>query len=460
MASEYSYGSQPYSTLEVRNIESWTSHDPESCHKEAVAHPESLYPQAVPGQLNSTAENDGTPIPQTDTKEAPHDAIGKRTCGLQRRTFYMISAVVLLLVIGAIVGGVVGGLASRDDKSTSASEPNTGNNNTTGNTNILGNSKLAASNWTDPGGNTHRSVFFQDPSNSIIARQWDSQNKTWTTRNISDLMQSSTTGPLNPVPGTSLASASCDNKWGSLYEVHLWFLVSGTQGDTISKVHSSDPIGIPDYWIYENTTTRTWNDSQLAATWQRCWRDDCVGNWVLAHQGPDGGINVANHSNWNNITQDVVSSSAVSAKASLAIVPALMGAWVDGLTLASQRRPGSMDRSTFLGDWNWKGEDGTILSNVDPLSTQQFAATTFNSWRSVLYVALSTDRKIRASLWTGDRFNSIPEISFVDGGPTNFSAIAMTTDAMFYGISGDEVWEYSVNTSDPSVYTFVGKVYP
>ncbi|KAI1079688.1 hypothetical protein F5B20DRAFT_543246 [Whalleya microplaca] len=458
MASEaYYYGSQPYSTLEVRNIESSTPYDLESSHKEAVSHPESLYPQAVPGQLGFTVENAGTPISQSYTKEASYNATEKRICGLPRRTFYIILAIVLLLVIGAIAGGLAGGLASRHGNSASVPDPGS---NATRNTHVLEESKLAASNWTDPDGYAHRSVFFQDPYNSIIARQWDSQNKTWTTRNISDLMVSSTSGPLKAIPGTSLASASSDNKWGSVYEVHLWFLVAGADGDTISKVHSNDPRGNPDYWIYENTTTRTWNNSQLAATWQRCWRDDCVGNWVVAHQGPQGAINIANNSNWNNITQNVVSASAVSAKASLAIVPALNGSWVDGLTLASQRRPGSMDRSTFLGDWNWKQDAGTIISNVDPLSTQQFAATSFNNWTSVLYAALSTDNKIRATMSAGGQFTSFSEITFGQGGPTNFSAIAMTTDAMFYGISGDEVWEYAVDTSDPSVFTSVGKVYP
>lgn len=83
-----------------------------------------------------------------------------------------------------------------------------------------------------------------------------------------------------------------------------------------------------------------------------------------------------------------------------------------------------------------------------------------NNWKEALYMSLSTDGGIRAARWDGKAFNEVPKINFAQGQSTNFSAIAMTTDAMFYGIADDQIWEYSIDASDPSTFTLAGKVYP
>ncbi|KAI1098494.1 hypothetical protein F4804DRAFT_324654 [Jackrogersella minutella] len=456
------HGPEPYSTLEVRSVETSSFQALEGSNKEAIQHPESQYPQYAGPQTAWDA-------PESETPDANKEATAvqgqsgeptKRTiCGLSPRIFYIILAGVILIVIGAIAGGVAGGLAGKKSES-STSSPAPGPDTTTEHVNTLNVSKLAASNWTDPQGNTHRNVFFQDTYNAIIARQWDSQNKTWTTRNVSQFMQSSTSGAINPIPGTSLASASCNSKWGSLYEVLLWFSEMSEDKETISWVNSNNPIGNPDFWVYNSSGLPTWNSSQLAAAWQRCPNDKCVGFWAVAYQGLEGYIRIANASDWTNNTKPIVRTNAVSAEASMALVPALDGTYVDGLTLATQRRPGSMGRSTFVGDWNWKEDDGTILSDVDPLETRQFAATAMNNWTATLFVSLSTDGGITAAQWDGKTYSAIEDITFNQGQSTNFSAIAMTEDAMFYGISDDQVWEYSVDTSNPSTFTLASKVYP
>lgn len=56
--------------------------------------------------------------------------------------------------------------------------------------------------------------------------------------------------------------------------------------------------------------------------------------------------------------------------------------------------------------------------------------------------------------------NTISSFQFNSGPDANFTAIAMTPDAMFYGISNGEVLEYSLDTSDPSKFNYVGRVFP
>ncbi|KAI2776057.1 hypothetical protein F4815DRAFT_485798 [Daldinia loculata] len=347
MASvDHHHGPEPYSTLEVQSVEA--SNPQDGSNKEVVPHPEGEYPQPV-----STLNAWDAPKPEAkgvDTEAAvaqgQNDGNAKRRiCGLLPRTFYIVLEVVILIVIGAIAGGVAGGLSSSHSDSSSTPDPGP-EPGTTGNVNILSTSKLAASNWTDSEGNIHRHVFFQDPYNAIITRQWDSENKTWTTKNVSQLLSSSTTGPIHPIPGTSLACASADNRWGPLYEVHVWFSEASTDPDpTISWVNLNNPIGNPNFWTYSSSILRTWNNTQLAVAWQRCPRDNCVGNWVLAYQGREGFIRIANASNWDNNTEPVIRANAVSAGASLALVPSLNDTYVHGLTLASQRRPSSMGKT-------------------------------------------------------------------------------------------------------------------
>ncbi|KAI0890404.1 uncharacterized protein GGS22DRAFT_183749 [Annulohypoxylon maeteangense] len=466
-SADYPHGSEPYSTLEVRSVETSNPQTLDGSNKEVVSNPDHSYPQVVDPQTQTAWDAPKPESPYADTEATavqgqPNQATRRTICGLSPRIFYVILAGAILIVIGAIVGGVAGGLAGKKNSSNASNSPDssTPGSGTTANVNVLGESKLAASNWTDPSGYVHRSVFFQDPTNAIIARQWDSQNKTWTTRNVSQFMQSSTSGPINPLPGTSLASASCSSRWGSLYQVLVWFSEAGQKNDVISWVNSNNPVNNPNFWVYNNSGLPTWNGTQLAVAWQRCPNDKCVGSWTLAYQGREGFIRVANASNWGNNTTPVVRTNAVSAGASLALAPALQGAYVDGMTLATQRRPGSMGRTTFLGDWNWKEDDGTIIDDVDPLKTRQFAATTMKNFTQSFFVSLSTDGSITGSRWDGKAYNAVPEITFAQGQSTNFSAIAMTEDAMFYGISEDQIWEYSVDTTDPSTFTLAGKVYP
>lgn len=56
--------------------------------------------------------------------------------------------------------------------------------------------------------------------------------------------------------------------------------------------------------------------------------------------------------------------------------------------------------------------------------------------------------------------STISSFKFNSGPETNFTAIAMTPDAMFYAISNNEILEYELDTSDPSNFNYVGTVFP
>ncbi|KAI1779809.1 hypothetical protein F4818DRAFT_453746 [Hypoxylon cercidicola] len=437
MASvEHPHGSEPYSTLEVRHVESSEPQDLGNSNKEAVLHPESEYPQIVEQQTQPTWDaskleaNSGSG--ETAVEGNGTDEANRRVCGLSPRIFYIILATVVVLVIGAIAGGVAGGLAGRQTSSAPDAKA------------TLTTTSLVHQAWQLPTGKTHKALL----TGASFSK-------------IPTVPSSLDRGPIKPKPGTSLASASSDSPRGPLYEVHLWFLETANGEDTISEVISPNPAGGPYFWNYVSPGIRTWNKTHLAAAWQRCPNDACDGYWTVAYQGPSGFIRVANSNNWTDTTRaPALRTNAAAAGASLALLPTLNGTNVDGLTLAIQRRPTYMGRSTLQANGSWKQDDGRIMDGIDPLRTRQFAATMMNNWNEALFIALFNDGSVDAARWDGQEYTPIREITFAQGQSTSFSAIATTTDAMFYGIADDQIWEYSIDTTDPSTFTLAGKVYP
>ncbi|KAI2772099.1 hypothetical protein F4815DRAFT_418991 [Daldinia loculata] len=438
-------------------------------YSDGSAYPNSAYPPSAygPGPIGA-AGFDGE-HPPTE-KATPTRTI----CGLPRKTFFIILGVVIVVVI-ALVVGIPAGLASKNHASGSTdsaeSSGSSGSNNgsstdlpsnSTDEKLILDNSKITASNWTDPNGVIHRTIFFQDAYNSLIARRWDSKNKSWKTNNLTELM-AATTKPLNPQPGTPLASASMDYK--QTFETHVWFT---DPGNVIRSMASFDALNRPDSWdndTLDDARLETWPGGQLAAMWQRCWGADCEGTWVVAYQRPEGAIKTANSSTWASATV-AVESKDVAANSSLAILPKLRGPWLDRLELVSEQvssgKTGSMTMTPYDDTWNGADQKVTELQDGIPLPapSQQFAATRWDNWNQALYLGLLQGGKTEGSHWDGKQMNPISSFQFKSGPETNFTAIAMSPDAMFYGISNNEILEYSLDTSDPSNFNYVGRVYP
>ncbi|KAI8958194.1 hypothetical protein F5Y11DRAFT_51349 [Daldinia sp. FL1419] len=447
---------------------------PSTIYSDASAYPNSAYPTSVGSPINSSAYGPGAlSAAEFGGEQPPTEKAtpAKTIWGLPRKRFLLILGVVIVILV-ALVVGIAAGLATKNSSSDSeASADSAGSNsgdssdlpsNSTDEKLILGNSKITASNWTDPNGVIHRTVFFQDAYNSIIARRWDSKNKSWKTNNLTELMAATTT-PLNPQPGTPLASASMDHR--QKFETHVWFT---DPGNIIRSMASLDALNRPDSWdndTLNGAILETWPGGQLSAMWQRCWDADCDGNWIVAYQRPEGAIKTANASNWASATV-AVESKDVAANSSLAIIPKLRGSWLDRLELVSERvssgKTGSMGMTSYDDTWDNADQRVTELQEEIPLPapSQQFAATKWDNWNQGLYLGLLQGGDIKGSHWDGKKMNPISNFQFKSGPETNFTAIAMSPDAMFYAISNNKILEYSVDTSNPSNFNYVGQVYP
>lgn len=135
--------------------------------------------EAVLPQVACDRENYPEVMQQPEYKEQGQAPTRTTICGLRRKTFWIIAATVLLIIIGAAVGGGVGGsLAAKhstDDKtSTSSSNANS----SASATSFLPNTNLAAVNYTD-GDVQHHLVFFQTTGDGIYQSAWNSSGNTW-----------------------------------------------------------------------------------------------------------------------------------------------------------------------------------------------------------------------------------------------------------------------------------------
>ncbi|OTA87290.1 hypothetical protein M434DRAFT_15533 [Hypoxylon sp. CO27-5] len=462
---------QSYSTLEVRGNEGC---DTNGINKVAADYHDNLYPQPAAFENDAT----GTYLPEVVnyTKEEPqrnlptsHEQSAGRICGLPKRTFYLILVGTLLVIIGAIAGGVAGGLANTQHHTSNHNQDNPSGGSSANvssanpNVNVLSISKLVSTNRTDANGYMHRTVFFQDTNAAIIARRWDSQNRTWATTNITETMRGSTT-PLNPLPGASMASASCT--YNGVDETHLWFIVPDNY---VSAIWLSNPDSRPDDWEHDpnfGNGPETYPGSQIAATWQRGWTDSSIGNWVVAYQTPQGDINTLNASNWQDPTT-VVDERSVAHNTSLGLIPQLLGPGpndvygINRVALVTESLGsgliGTMQKNMYVKGWN---SDGSLIDEIPPPSPSlQFAVTLMNNFTETMFLALLPNGTV-TGLWWGGHFRSLPSINFRSGPAVNFTAIATSEDSMLYGIFNDEVLQYKPDDTDLSSFVFVERVYP
>lgn len=206
-----------------------------------------------PSPMSILTENDVARNAPAE-KEVQPDKPAVTICGLSRKKFFIILGVALVVI--ALAAGLAGGLTSRTHSgsgsdssaassggsSSSGDSGGSSSNSTSDGNLILSNSKITASNWTDPSGVVHRTVFFQDKYNSIIARRWDAKGNAWKTNNLTELMLATTT-PLRPQPGTPLASASME--LDPTFETHVWFT---DPNNMIRSMASTDALNKPDSW--------------------------------------------------------------------------------------------------------------------------------------------------------------------------------------------------------------------
>ncbi|OTB06148.1 hypothetical protein M426DRAFT_259536 [Hypoxylon sp. CI-4A] len=443
---------QTYSTLEVQGVE---IHDPHRI-------PDNYAPQLTPFE-NYRADSSLPEAVIYPNKESPYLDYPPTPQEPQPRKHAVCQRAV---IVGAIAGGVGGGLSSTNHSHNSSGDPggndpntsNPGDTSTHSNVNILNISRLASSSQTDDNGYLHRTVFFQDTNSAIISREWDSQNKTWTTINITDIM-SKTPTPLNPLPGTPLASASC--YFGSTIEAVLWFVAPDNHVSATYAQSAASTLSDWKYYKLADNPYETYPGSQLAVAWQRCWNDDCMpGSYIVAYQTPEGAINVANASDWNN-PATVIETGSVARNSSLAIVPQREDAWIDGVVLVADildsQTTGTMRKTVYHADQrSWHSNGSVIETLLPPSSILQFAAIPRNDFTDIVFLTLFS----HVTVSSGDPLQPIPIHLYSGPSSVNFTAIATSEDSMLYGISNDEILQYTPEDSELSTFAFVERVYP
>ncbi|KAI2626786.1 hypothetical protein GGR54DRAFT_653573 [Hypoxylon sp. NC1633] len=417
-----------YSTLEVRFDQSG---DPYS-----IFEPSKELPEPVPWTHSESTRADDSAL--SDVSQSGPEP--RRIWGLQPRAFYVLSALFSLIIIGAIAGGVAGGLTSRQqsDEESRGNSNSTDTNETTGQGLIFVNSSLSASSLVDGGGNTIRSVFFQDSSGAIILRQWDSQTTTWNTRNLtSSLIRDPSHSDIFTYHGTPLAAASLEFKAGRHYETWVWFF---TPDNGIQLVGSTDSTFTETKIGIDNLPLTIYPGSQSRLA-----------------------IGIANASStWH--LQATLDGTAIGS--SMAIVPQQNGGGLTNLSLLVEgSSDGSADNLQSYsvsrgGGWQTNGQ---ILNDLPHASTTpQLAGTVLSNYTQQYFLELLPNGTVTGIILneTGVVSN-YPDVKFTSGPSIHFSSIATTLDATFYGIANDEILEYyQLNPDNPSIFNFVGVAYP
>lgn len=278
----------------------------------------------------------------------------------RRRPRYLIFTIVALIIAGAVLGAVLGITLNRRPQN-----PETTTNPPTQSpaSYILRNSSLTATNLADQNGRVHRRVFFQDANNAIIVRQWDSQNSTWETRNLTEAVHLNPATPdVDTYPGTPLASASLEFRDGGLYESWVWFLDSRNQIKMVGSgdiSYSEDHIGVdglPERFVASD-------GSRLATAWQRC-PEDCMGSWIVVYEAEDGMVNVINGSGSWHLGSNF--ERAIAMRSSLAITPQLSGPSATGLAVLLENLLSSSTGEVIRMGYGMPDNDGQ--SWVDSMS--------------------------------------------------------------------------------------------
>ncbi|KAI0169684.1 hypothetical protein GGR52DRAFT_573740 [Hypoxylon sp. FL1284] len=466
-----------YSTLEVRTgtVENYDGYSKPDGFKEAFPQPTSHGPQQVPYGSDQSRVSDlqvlhGNEGPPAETTSEIAQKPPSRLWGLSRPRLYILVAVALLVVGGVIAGGPAassqGGSSdppgAQDNPDATGSGPSPAG----GNVHVLSTTRLASTNRTDADGYMHRRVFFQDPGGAIIARSWDERNRTWSTTNVTDVLRLAGT-PANPALGTPLAGTS--GFWpkgnGVGGHVHLYWL------DPDSYVGSAvleTPDAALTAWQPEDFGAgrlQALAGSQLAATWQRCSFYTCGGHWLLAFQNPAGEVAVANSSDWGQPAR-VVTGDRVAPNSSLALAPNLHDGFavnqvvlVSEAPLAAGVAVSHMQKSTYSAGWT--ADDGLWIHNIPgPTAQLQFAMTLLDNFKQTMKLALLPNGTVSAVWWGGYPL-TIPSVTFL-GGPAaaNFTALAVSEDAIMYAVAGDRVLEYAPYAADLTKWEFSGVVYP
>lgn len=209
-----------FSNLEVNRHgrTSWAEAMP-NCPPHAT-YPEREKYEGKSSSWGTDSEHDGQMLGSHGRQQAE-----RRICGLSHRTALIITAVALVIVIGAVGGGVGVMMATRRGRTaqgqTSAPSPTPSPK--IKSSPVLQNSSLAALQWTDSVGSTvvdHYHVYYQLTDGTIAESAWDSDTATWTVSRITDPSTDVALGtPLSAAAGYPHVNTSLGIVRPSVYSI-------------------------------------------------------------------------------------------------------------------------------------------------------------------------------------------------------------------------------------------------
>lgn len=85
----------------------------------------------------------------------------------------------------------------------------------------------------------------------------------------------------------------------------------------------------------------------------------------------------------------------------------------------------------------------------------------WRDWSTTLSYVLLNNGTLHGTWWDNSTSTTLSSIT-LDGAPenVNHTSIVMTYDAVLYGISNDQILEFTVDDSNPSKLHYVAIVYP
>ncbi|KAI1077641.1 hypothetical protein F5B20DRAFT_583052 [Whalleya microplaca] len=173
-----------YSTLEVdihaQNLNNYPQVRIENypeVNQDAMAH--LRYPEVVSNGSDPLGYPEKESVdPFVETAAATTEP---KICGLRRRTFWFVLALIALVVAGIIAGVVAGLLSTR-----ARAVDNSGAPQQTNGSALLAHTRLASTNFTDGSGNENYLVFYQLDNGAIHMSAWNSSYKKWVVSPVVD----------------------------------------------------------------------------------------------------------------------------------------------------------------------------------------------------------------------------------------------------------------------------------
>lgn len=363
-----------YSTLEV---------DRDKVHDLPVAKEDEA---ELPQVINSNAA-DAPEVVKKREAESDSTVRQRKIWGLRRRTFWILLAIGIFVIVGAAVGGGVGGaLANKGGSSQPSGPPQ-----------ILPNSNIAAVNYTDAQNVTHYRVYFQATTSNIFQSDYNNSTAAWT---VSPIQPSGNRSAIVPLNSTSL-SAHVNLENNTNVDFHLFFIDSD---NTIRELTSTltDPTWVEGDFKQPLPVV----NSSIASSGKQC--QQCSTNNTVIFQSQlnnENTLNAVNESA-NGASKLIASTVSPVLGSGMALTQLLPDINTNYSTFALYVNAGNLQEITYNAtsqEWalqNAMETDGVVAS----LSGEAHIAawcTVQNNYRHVTVLSTTSSGGVQLISWSG-----------------------------------------------------------